>query len=181
MLPALSLMAGGSADGEETIAITAEKESPIDRQCEHHVGRSTKMSMTKEDWAEVERKATSYFSSAHLMIDGYKITLRLVNVGKLRMAIMVYVNDRFNGSWIQNQLEGQELCRRFFFRKTTHWMSLSKLKKCGYRGQRLRDEYKKCEVGSHTPLWDSWSRLKAHLIRENKEISVFQPETAAKV
>jgi hypothetical protein len=125
--------------------------------------------MTKEEWAEVERKLQSPFGSVDLMCDGYKLTLQ-VQRDKMRLVIMIYVNGHFKGIWFDDCEE-----RRRFFRPSTRKLHPASSFK-GFTKKELKTDWVKKTMEktmtSYSPLWLSFRPLKAHLIKNNTSIEL---------
>lgn len=68
--------------------------------------------MTKDEWLLVKNKLSHPWGSVTLMVDGYKLALRVEQVKALKFEIMTYVNGEFKGSWMkQGSEEGMRFLR----------------------------------------------------------------------
>jgi hypothetical protein len=132
------------------------------------------MALTNEEWKKIEYQATSPMLSAKLLIDGYEIALQAHRgTSPLLYQIMVWVNGKFRGEWlISESPEAQEIRRRFYNTIVKHINSRIALKKMGYRKSEVEEKYKKHSVSHATPLWNTFSRLKRHLVKNNTKISM---------
>ena len=70
------------------------------------------MSITKEQWAEIEKQLSGMMGRVKLMCDGYEIDANIERC-KMRLYVMVYVDGCFKGEWIANR-EGSEIPLKFY-------------------------------------------------------------------
>lgn len=123
--------------------------------------------MTKEEWAEVEKKLQSPWGSVDLMCDGYKLTLQ-VQRDKMRLIIMIFVDGEFKGIWF-NECEE----RRRFFQPCKRKIYKAKTFK-GFSKRTLKSmQIDPNETITHyRPFWTAFRPLKAHLIKNNTSIEL---------
>jgi hypothetical protein len=133
--------------------------------------------MAEEDWAEIEKKLGFPWGRVKLMCDGYELTIDVQMVKPLRYMLMVYVNGIFRGEWLLT--DGEE--RRRFMRE--HRACALKKKERDFwkkNNQRLPKKLRVLDPDRKfswwEPLWSSFKQLKAHLIKNNKEISLVRDE-----
>ncbi len=70
--------------------------------------------MTKEDWGVFEKKLSDpYGGVVRLLVDGYEITVIVVQEKPLHFSLVLYVDGKFKTEWIANDCD----IRRRFFRK----------------------------------------------------------------
>lgn len=130
--------------------------------------------MTKEDWLELEKSLSYSFGLAHILADGFTVSLQVQQV-KMRLVIVPYVNGFLDGVWISTK---PEECIRFFRplklslykpaqikRLTTAFGKKGVLKH--FPGLHEKGAYYTCE-------WNSFSTLKRHLIANNKSIQLLR-------
>ncbi len=99
--------------------------------------------LTKEDWKVIKNSIT-LFCPILLKIDGYEISITLQIISKTKLAYFLYIDGCFKGEWLHEDCE----IRRRFIRKEKH---------------------RTFEI--YTPFWNSFTTLKNHLIKNNKEIT----------
>lgn len=128
------------------------------------------MSLSPQDWKDIEEKLSAAYGLVKLLIDGYKITLAVVHIKARRYAIMVYINGWFRDEWTTKDCEER---RRFYSRKWVYYLKRAERE----RMRKYNKRHPKYNVGdpdngfeSYTPFWTSFRRLKAHLIKNNVSI-----------
>lgn len=128
------------------------------------------MSLTKEDWAAIQKELSFIYRSVELAVDGYRVCLMLHQSSAFKNVIMTYVNGHFYGAWMQNDCEER---RRFM--NPCAYPAYSRKYRTGLKALRKRtlkemkiDPDKKLVY--YLPFWTSFAKLKAHLIRNNKDI-----------
>jgi hypothetical protein len=131
------------------------------------------MAMTKEDWNKVECLFSVRYGIVKLNCDGYKITLSVETIGKLQLAIVVYVNGTLKGKWMSEDCEE----RRKFYQKTEKFMYGKKLRtdmrKLCKKKEYIKDGWDQKQQ-RYNFYWKSFSSLKKHLIANNKEIQLIE-------
>ena len=140
--------------------------------------------MTKEQWAEVEKRATAPWGYAKLDCDGYIISIRRERYSGLRDCLVVYVGGVWKGEWAKEDCEER---RRFFCPKKKYFhtakgraqMQAHRAKLTKREIEWLKSQFKDSAIFDidacftyYLPIWPSWKPLKAHLVRNNKEISI---------
>ena len=130
--------------------------------------------MTKEDWKKAEERLFGSFSGVDLMVDGYRVGLRLTRL-KMKLVILPYINGDYKAEWQLNDCEE----RRRFFRPVTAsaWTAKGKramkkipkshLKKMGIDPDQKNTYY--------SWAWPSFGPLRRHLEKNNKSISLVEP------
>jgi hypothetical protein len=63
------------------------------------------MSVTKEQWAAVEKELSGPYGEVELLCDGYKVTAQIQNIANLKQGIVVYVNGVIKGEWMKGEAE----------------------------------------------------------------------------
>jgi hypothetical protein len=137
------------------------------------------MKPTPEEWKEIEKELSTIYKTVELTIDDYKITLRLSQVGKLKLAIIVYVNGWIKAEYWRNDCEER---RRFYHRSTIYIHrkkfrdAFSKLSKKMSRSKIAKatglrpDVNVNATMEVYAPYWGSFRLLKAHLVKSNENI-----------
>lgn len=137
------------------------------------------LTMTDEQWKQVEKNISGIYFSIHLKIDGYDITLQPVKNGNLKFMIAVYVNGHIKGEWIINDCE----IRKKFYRSISKCYftkkGIEKITK-GLR-KKEREEYEKelkekYTYTYHEPYFGSFKTLKSTLIKNNTSIELVEIE-----
>ncbi len=129
--------------------------------------------MTNEEWELVKENVEKGIGgTAYLLIDGYEITLNMQPISRYKNAIAVYVNGQINGDWLLHNDElGKEICQRFFQPHT----KAPSVRKGVKLSQKQKAELKaKFGYTYYDPWWTSFRKLKAHLVRNNKNIQLLR-------
>jgi hypothetical protein len=131
------------------------------------------MSMSKEDWKKVEKVFSSRFGQVKLKCDNYEITLSVESIGKLQLAVVVYVNGSVKGKWLNENCEESrrfyQTIERFAFKKKLR----DDMRKLCTKKEYIKDEWDK-KYKCYRFYWKSFRSLKKHLIANNKEIQLIE-------
>ncbi|WP_338414747.1 hypothetical protein [uncultured Sphaerotilus sp.] len=134
--------------------------------------------ITPADWKRIEEALAGRFGSEKLMCDGYKLTISREQE-KNKLVLVVYVNGVWKGEWLTNDCEER---RRFFCRSERRLFSKARVEKnMAGMGKRQKEKFI-AEMGLdktmafYMPVWSSFTALRRHLVKNNKEILVLQPE-----
>ncbi len=139
---------------------------------------ATKETLTKAQWEQIEERLQRFFGHVTLRVDGYKLDLYVERFKALRLAIVVYVNGKFEGRWLMEDCEE----RRRFFRPVTHHLMPARargelVKKLGKRAAQRNGVFK--TYTSYRTYWTSFQALKRHLLKHNESIAWLNPEPGA--
>lgn len=130
------------------------------------------MGMTDEQWKEVEKKLVPPFGRVELEIDGYKVTIVAQLVEKMKFSLVVYVNGFIRAEWSMNDCE---IRRRFYYESKKSLLKSSEKAKIKKMRKSVREEImKSAQYSVYLPYWGSFSRLKAHLIKNNQSIELVE-------
>lgn len=80
------------------------------------------MSITREQWAEIEEELSGSYGLVGLLCDGYKVTAEIQHVAPLKQGIFVYVNGVIKVEWMQGKAEEAQK----FHRETKHYLFSAK-------------------------------------------------------
>lgn len=131
---------------------------------------------TKEQWENIEQKLNGYFASVELMIDGYKITLRLGRLKSMRLAIVIYTNGTIDCS--ARITEETEIHRRFWHPRKKYIHSAKYRKWFNRLGKRRREALCYDDANKtftyYWPWWTSFKSMKAHFIKNNQSIELVE-------
>lgn len=136
------------------------------------------MSMTKEQWAEFEKKLSVIDGEAQLVCDGYSVNFRVVHIAPLKLGIRVFVNGVFRGEWAIGKAEESK-----FLRRTKHYLYPAKKRKemkeySAKKCKRFPELQKHYEESAEThffmwsPYWTSSQSLSHHLRKTCTDIQV---------
>lgn len=126
--------------------------------------------MTAEDWKEVETRLSIPYSSVKLKIDGYDVTIGHAMEKPLKYCLAIYIDGIFKTKWV---LEDCEIRRRFCSKHTKSLLTAKEKKALDRERKAFREEVlKKSTYDWYSPYWNSFRRLKAHLIKNNKSIEI---------
>ena len=138
--------------------------------------------LTKGQWAEIEKQLSSRFGSVKLLIDGYPVSL-VIEHSKMRLYIAVYVNGQIT---VKKCIEDSEERRRFYQPKTSfaHTAKFrAAMNKIG-KSRVTKDLISKEEradfnrtITTYQPYWTTFKPLKRHLEANNDSIELFPEET----
>lgn len=125
-------------------------------------------SLTKQQWVEVEKCATSLFGKqVDLLIDGFKVSLEMEPKDRYHNVIMVYINDIIDGKKLMEDCEER---RRFW---CPHTRSLIPVKpEKGWKKAEWEALRKKHSYTYYLPWWTSFNALRRHLIKNNQSIEI---------
>ena len=134
--------------------------------------------ITTADWKRIEESLSGRFGAEHLMCDGYKLTIQREQE-KNKLVLVVYVNGVWRGEWLKNDCEER---RRFFCPITWRVFSKAKVDKATEGMGKRHKETWIAKMGfdktmtMYMPVWGSFTALRRHLVKNNKEILVPNPQ-----
>jgi hypothetical protein len=146
--------------------------------------------MTKEDWATIEKKLSWPGDGAHLNCDGYQLGIYRARRTEMRDCLVIYVNGVFRGEWATKDCEERKrfLCpmKAYYYKPMMRAAIKANRAK---RPKHIRDVVEKALGKLADPdasfiwyscLWPSLKRLKAHLVKNNREISIIREKAEGK-
>jgi hypothetical protein len=74
------------------------------------------MSITKEQWEQIEQQLSGAWGQVELVCDGYKISAAIGRISPLKYGIEVYVDGFIKGEWVLNN-GNSEIPRKFHCEK----------------------------------------------------------------
>ncbi|MEY4591528.1 MAG: hypothetical protein RIR18_423 [Pseudomonadota bacterium] len=92
------------------------------------------MSVTKEQWAQIEEQLSYGYGRVELKADGFDVVATIMNVDKLRQGIVVYVNGFIKGEWVNGEAEEARKFHResksfvWGVSERKEWLKLSKMR-----------------------------------------------------
>lgn len=122
--------------------------------------------MTIEDWEKLKSRLSHESGSAHLTVDGYKLTL-ISLIDKNRLYIAVFVDDKMKMEWIVN---GCEIRDKFYFKSKYCPCRLAEMKKAKLTKKQQRELIEKYTSYTYSPYFKSFRSLKSQLINNNDDI-----------
>lgn len=134
------------------------------------------MGMTKKQWDKAGETLDSQFKTVKLKCDDYVVTLRLARITKMRLGIVVLVNDSLCGVWFNNSNLSEEARRFFPLRHKSFYSTKEKTcwKKLKFSKEYLQEH--KIDLNAKTSwidcYWPSFPALKRHFIVNNKSIEL---------
>ena len=130
------------------------------------------MGMTDEQWKEVEKELVPPFGRVELEVDGYKVNIVAGLVDKMKYGFIVYVNGFIRAEWSMNDCE---IRRRFYYESKKSLLKSSEKAKVKKMRKSVREEIlQRTKYSVYLPYWGSFSRLKAHLIKNNQSIELVE-------
>ena len=137
--------------------------------------------MTKEDWTQIEKGLPAAGYAVHLNCDGYKLTIRRARRTEMRDCLVIFVNGEFRGEWPNNDCEERRrfLCpRKSFYHKPRIRSAMKANRAREPKYVRIAVEKALGKLADpdatftwYSQIWPSFKSLKAHLVKNNKEIS----------
>lgn len=122
--------------------------------------------MTKKDWKIVEQRLKSIYGYVELLVDEYRVSLKLIQVSMTKNEIIVFVNGHLRSEWLFEDCEER---RRFFSRHEKRLYTSSELKDVPRRYKKELEQKKYITYSAH---WTSFRNLKNHLEANNKAIEL---------
>lgn len=123
------------------------------------------MTISKEQWAEIEKHLSGVFGRVELLCDGYKITAE-IQKNKMKLVVSVYVDGVIKGEWIFNKGDSeiprkfhQEIKRFAFSAKYRAHLIKSSKSKLYTKEMRAKDAADAVRTSSH--WWPHWPNAKA--------------------
>lgn len=128
--------------------------------------------MTDEEWEKVEKSLSGTFGYAEFMIDGYTVDVIVQPIGALKFNLAVYVNKRIAVYTCANDCD---IRRRFYYpSKRSHLNAADKQKLKRASKARRESITQMYSYTAYLPYWGSFSRMKAHFIRNNQSIRLIK-------
>jgi hypothetical protein len=129
--------------------------------------------ITAEHWKEIEKNLASSFGRVVLKVDNYQnVTLEVRFMKSLKYCIMVFLDGQSKFSWGQKDCEE----RRRFCCETKRHLYPKKMRDQAQKKLRLMGkEWVERTMQTYSmffPCWTSFTKLKRHLLKNNKELTV---------
>ena len=123
------------------------------------------------DWKEVEVRIMDCQLPVDLRIDEYDVTL-IRTREKNSLYTVIFINGKINFEWCTKDCD---IRKRFMCPQKKCLVSQKELS--GIRSKKKRQEVKeRATYTYYTPYWSSFSRLRIHLIENNKSIEIKKNE-----
>ncbi len=136
------------------------------------------MTITKDQWAEIERRLSSPYGRVELNADGYALVLQVEGYKTLRQCVVVYVNGEWKGEWFNGEApEARKFCcekRKWIWPAKSREVAKNKLKSRRL-DPILREHFTRVVEKFSTvwlPFWGSPKSLTRHLRKSCTDISV---------
>ena len=134
--------------------------------------------MTKEEWEKVRKAVEIYPNRAKLKIDGYTLDMILQNVNPYHNEIVVFINGECRlDLCLKETPESEEIRKRFLCPSTKCFVKKPKCKLSKKNQKLFEEEKKRFTITTYSPFWKSFSKLKAHLIKNNSYIEILEANT----
>lgn len=136
---------------------------------------SSRVTPTREQWADIERRLGSPYGRVDLKCDTFELTLLVEAVKPRQFTIMVFVDGSFRGTMLSTDCEE----RRRFMRPRTRCYFKARDYKSWRRafGKKTADEQKaKFTYRHYEPFWPAFGPLKRHLLANNERIELLALE-----
>jgi hypothetical protein len=142
--------------------------------------------MSNEDWTEINKRLSWVGSAVHLNCDGYKLGIYRVRRTEMRDCLVIYVNGEFKRGWGSRDCEERKrfLCpiKAYYYKpKVRAAMKVTRAKQPKYIQVITEKALGKLADPDATFTWYSqaWpnvKKLKAHLVKNNKQISIIREQ-----
>jgi len=127
---------------------------------------------SKEAWKELGAYLRFPGATKHLQCDQHRVTLQ-VQLDKLRMVIVVYVDGEMKGEWMKSD---SDIAKRFMRPVKFCAVRFGKHeKKLGKRWvAKMKAQYTSTY---YMPVWTNFEAMRRHLIKNNTNITIEGKET----
>jgi hypothetical protein len=131
--------------------------------------------MTPLEWKHVEQNLAHPWGDVTLQCDEYRLTIQVKQVSALKFVMQVYVNGSFSGAWMfpDKPCEEQRRFLRARYYRAMDSKHLAAVKKVYSKKQYEALAAKKLMI--YTGQWGSFKALRAHLVKNNKVITLVSP------
>jgi hypothetical protein len=138
--------------------------------------------MNKAEWDQLKVDLSHAYGQAHLVVDGFRLTLMVRQTGALKYEITPYVNGEFKGIWLRDKTDEAV---RFMCPNTISLFKPAEKKRLtkGLSKKLIKEWLPNIDAKGTYYVWgwSSFTSLKAHLIKNNKSIELVKPEPTAVV
>lgn len=129
------------------------------------------MTITKDQWADIERQLSGFLGRVELRCDGYEVVAAVKPVASLQMGIVVYVNGWIRGQWMNGETEEPRKFHREIKRYV--WSAKSRAEaakkmKSRHVSAELREIYRRRTTASVSTWAPYWTNAKAFANRLRK-------------
>ncbi len=136
------------------------------------------MSVTKDQWAEIEQQLSGFFGRVELLCDGYKINADVKSIAFMRQGIVVYVNGYVRGEWMKGEAEEARKfhreMKRFLYSAKRRERAQAEAKKRHLSAEMRKwfQETATASISTWAPYWTSAKALTRHLRKTCTDITV---------
>ncbi|PKF50907.1 hypothetical protein AT251_07755 [Enterovibrio nigricans] len=64
--------------------------------------------ITKQQWKEIEQALSEMHVNVRFEYKGFELTVQRIRIKESKLALRVYINDEFKGSWFTDAIDGKE-------------------------------------------------------------------------
>lgn len=135
------------------------------------------MSVTKEQWAEIEMQLSGMWGRVALVCDDYEVVAEVRSIAPLKQGILVFVNGVSKGEWFKGEAEEARKfhCerKRFLHSAKDRELAAQHLKKYR-RDPALRKLYEGLDktLSYWYPYWTNAKAFCRHLRKNSTEIEI---------
>lgn len=135
--------------------------------------------LTKAEWALVEKQLSGFYGSVYLLVDGRRVTFARRLVSKNRLSIVTYVDDCLEGKWMlpKNECPESSYLRRverFVYSAKERALEHKTIKRIGVKTLKkwklYRDPNKKFLL--YDWCWPSVTAIRRHYEKTFKSIEL---------
>lgn len=128
--------------------------------------------MTDEEWKKVEKSLSAIYGYAMFMIDGYTVEVAVQPERALKYVLAVYVNKK---SAVYTCVNDCDIRSRFYCPSKRSCLSATDKQKLKKFSKARRESITQTAAYTiYLPFWRSFSRMKAHFIRNNQSIRLIK-------
>lgn len=130
--------------------------------------------MTDKEWNEVQETLRAR-SDARLLIDGYKVELRIIKFRNYSVGVLPFVNGEYKSEWLLNDCEE----RRRFYRTISGCLASDREQERVLQEADEKEYHKwlkKNTYYEYRAVWTSLELMRMHFERENKSIEILRGE-----
>lgn len=135
------------------------------------------MKLSKEQKEEVIAKISLPWGMAHLLCDGYRISLSVERDKGLSYRVMTYINGHFKGTWcnVENECPEQKFLRKSV-RRICSPPYKQKMEKLLGKRHVAKDPFYTRTFTCYMPDWSSGKAAINHLCKVCDSVQVVEPE-----
>ena len=136
------------------------------------MSEADKITLTNEEWKDIENKLSYTGACVNLKVDGYQISIMVVRRKSFHNVLQIFVENHFKLKWL---MEDCEIRRKFCQPHKRNLLSADekrKLRKEIKSKKRQDDILNNCCYTYYDSCWSSFRTMKAHFIKNCNSIKL---------